>query len=127
MTVKAVCLTDDGRVLLCRNHRGGWELPGGRPDPGERHEDCVVREVHEETGLDVTVDRRLGVQPLEVLPGTWLDVVAYKCVLPPSATSVALPASSEHTEVAFLDPSNVPGLELPQPYRDLIALHHAGP
>jgi 8-oxo-dGTP diphosphatase len=125
VTVKAVCLTDDGRVLLCRNHRGEWELPGGRPDPRERLEDCVVREVREEAGLDVTVDRLLGVQPLEVLPRAWVDVVAY-CVLAPGATSGALPASSEHTKVAFLDPSSVPDLELPQAYRDLIALHDAG-
>jgi 8-oxo-dGTP pyrophosphatase MutT (NUDIX family) len=49
VTVKAVCLTQDGRVLLCRNHRGEWELPGGRPDPGEPFRDCAVREVREET------------------------------------------------------------------------------
>ena len=120
-----MCTTGDGGVLLCRNHRGEWELPGGRPHHGERMEDCVVREVREETGLDVTVDRLLGVHPLEVLPGAWVDVVAYGCGLVPGAAPAALSASSEHTRVAFLDPSVVPDLELPQVYRDLIALHAA--
>jgi 8-oxo-dGTP diphosphatase len=121
-TAKAVCVTPDARVLLCRNHRNEWELPGGRPNPGEASQDAVVREVREETGLDVTVNRLLGVRPLEVIPGAWVDVVAYECALAPgAATSVTLPASREHTQVAFLDPSNVPDAELPQAYRDLIA------
>jgi 8-oxo-dGTP diphosphatase len=122
VTVKAVCLTEDGRVLLCRNHRGEWELPGGRPDPGEPFRDCAVREVREETGLDVAVARLIGVQPLEVTPGAWVDVVAYDCVLAAGAAAQTLHASSEHTRVAFLDLSTVPDAELPQAYRDLIAL-----
>ena len=122
MTVKAVCLTADGRVLLCRNHRGEWELPGGRPDLGEPFQDCAVREVREETGLDITVDRLIGVQPFEVTPGAWVDVVAYDCVLAAGAAAETLQASTEHTRVAFLDPCAVPDAELPQAYRDLIAL-----
>jgi 8-oxo-dGTP diphosphatase len=123
VTVKAVCLTEDGRVLLCRNHRGEWELPGGRPHPGERHEDCAIREVREETGLDVTVDRFLGVQPFEVTPGAWVDVVAYDCVLPAGAEQRALTASGEHTQVAFHDPRGLRDSELPRAYKHLIALH----
>ncbi len=124
MTVKAVCLTADGRVLLCRNHRGEWELPGGRPDLGEPFEHCAVREVREETGLDITVDRLIGVEPLEVTPGAWVDIVAYDCVLEAggAAETQTLLASSEHTRVAFLDPCAVPDAELPQAYRHLIAL-----
>ena len=123
VTVKAVCLTEDGRVLLCRNHRGEWELPGGRPDRGELFQDCAIREVREETGLDITVDRLIGVQPLEITPGAWLDVVAYDCVLPADADQMTLNASGEHTQVAFLQPSTLPATELPHVYRDLIALH----
>jgi 8-oxo-dGTP diphosphatase len=121
-----VCTIGDGRVLLCRNHRGEWELPGGRPDHGERMEDCVVREVREETGLDVTVDRLLGVHPLEVIPGTWVDVIAYHCLLPANTEHVTLHTSSEHTHLAFLHPTSLPDTALPRPYKDLIALHNAG-
>jgi ADP-ribose pyrophosphatase YjhB (NUDIX family) len=125
VTVKAVCATADGPVLLCRNHRDEWELPGGRPNPGERFEDCVLREVREETGLDVTVDRLLGVRPLEVIPGRWVDVVAYHCTLPPDAENATLQASAEHTGLAFLHPTSLPDTELPRAYKDLIALHNA--
>jgi 8-oxo-dGTP diphosphatase len=118
-------VAEDGRVLLCRNHRGEWELPGGRPELGELFQDCAVREVREETGLDVTVDRLLGVHPLEVIPRTWVDVIAYHCLLPADPEHVTLHASSEHTHLAFLDPNSLSDTELPRPYKDLIALHNA--
>lgn len=121
VTVKAVCVTEDGRVLLCRNHRGEWELPGGRPEPGEPFQDCAIREVREETGLDVTVHGLIGVQPLEVTPGRWVDVVAYDCALPVGAASRTPEASGEHTQVAFLDPCTLPDTELPRAYKALSA------
>ncbi len=37
-----------------------WALPGGRMDPGETIEQTVVREVKEETGLDVAIDYTVG-------------------------------------------------------------------
>ena len=110
-------------MLLCRNHRGEWELPGGRPDAGERSADCVVREVREETGLHVTVNRLLGTRPLEVLPGAWVNVIAYACSLPATDGGRDLQPSEEHSRVAFVDPTAVPNRELAQPYRELIALH----
>jgi 8-oxo-dGTP diphosphatase len=40
--------------------RGFWALPGGRTEPGETVEQTIVREVKEETGLDVAVVRKIG-------------------------------------------------------------------
>jgi ADP-ribose pyrophosphatase YjhB (NUDIX family) len=46
-----------GRLLVIqRGHdpgRGLWSLPGGRVEPGETDEQAVLREMREETGLDV--------------------------------------------------------------------------
>ena len=62
--VGAVIL-DRGRVLLIkRAHeplKGEWSLPGGAVDVGEALHAAVVREVHEETGLEVAVDRLIEV------------------------------------------------------------------
>ena len=56
-TVGAVVAVQHGPdVLFLRQpHRVGWSLPGGLLDRGERPAEAVVREVREETGLDVEV------------------------------------------------------------------------
>lgn len=58
-------LRDHGRVLLVRRanppSRGLWAVPGGRVEPDETLEAAVRREMLEETGLTVHVDRFLGV------------------------------------------------------------------
>jgi 8-oxo-dGTP pyrophosphatase MutT (NUDIX family) len=52
----------DGRVLLQRRaDDGGWGLPAGAIDPGETPADAVIREVYEETGLEVRPTRVIGV------------------------------------------------------------------
>ena len=56
---------DGARVLLIkRAHeplKGEWSLPGGAVDVGEALHAAVVREVREETGLDVEVDRLIEI------------------------------------------------------------------
>lgn len=55
-----VAVIDSGRVLVVRKDRGPWAdhwaVPGGRVEMGERMADAAIREVKEETGLDI----RLG-------------------------------------------------------------------
>ncbi len=57
--VAAVALVDeDGRVLLSERPAGKqlaglWEFPGGKVEPGERPEECLIRELAEELGITV--------------------------------------------------------------------------
>jgi 8-oxo-dGTP diphosphatase len=58
----AIILDSEHRVLLChRRDHDLWNLPGGRVEQGEAPWEAVVREVREEVGLDVVVERLAGV------------------------------------------------------------------
>ncbi|MFB6083354.1 MAG: NUDIX hydrolase [Halorientalis sp.] len=58
--VGAVVTDDAGRVLLVRED-GEWLAPGGEVEPGETHEEALIREVAEETGVEIGVDDLLAV------------------------------------------------------------------
>jgi ADP-ribose pyrophosphatase YjhB (NUDIX family) len=58
----AVVLPIDGGLLLARqNHNPFWVFPGGTLEPNETLEDCAIREMKEETNLEITVERLLHV------------------------------------------------------------------
>ena len=99
VSVKAVVI-HDGSVLLLLNARGEWDLPGGRPDPGEDYRAALRREVHEETGLEVEVGGGLDEHLFEVLPGRFVRIVAYACTLIDRRDVVL---SHEHLETRWID------------------------
>ena len=58
--VAACAMIDaDGRVLICKRPQGKqlaglWEFPGGKVESGETLEECLIRELNEELGVNVT-------------------------------------------------------------------------
>ena len=61
--VAAVIVRDD-RILVTQRrddaHLGGlWEFPGGKREPGESHEECLMRELREELGVTVKVNEKI--------------------------------------------------------------------
>lgn len=60
--VAAVILNEAGHVLLQRRSDDGeWGLPGGAMEPGEEPAESLVREIREETALEVVPERIVGV------------------------------------------------------------------
>jgi len=63
-TATAIVEFPDNEILLVKRatviFKGYWALPGGKVGPGETVEHAVVREVKEETGLDVEIVRKVG-------------------------------------------------------------------
>lgn len=106
------------RVLLCRNDRGEWELPGGRRESGESEVDAVAREVTEETGQQVWVGPLVSrfVLPVPSL-GAAIEVAAYGCHL---AQRRPLQLSSEHGQLAWLPVAALPD-SVPAGYAAAIA------
>lgn len=61
-SVAAIIPNEDGHVLLQRRSDNGlWGLPGGGVEIGESVSTAIVREVQEETGLTVEIERLVGV------------------------------------------------------------------
>ncbi|MBE0639208.1 MAG: (deoxy)nucleoside triphosphate pyrophosphohydrolase [Bacteroidales bacterium] len=60
----------DGKVLATRRASGShlaglWEFPGGKIEPGETDEECIIREILEELNLNIEIIGKL--QPVEHL------------------------------------------------------------
>lgn len=97
-----------GRLLLVRRvnepGRGQWSVPGGRIRPGEDDQQAVIREVAEETGLDVEVTGYLGTVVLPAPGGAVFDVHDYVCrILLPGGGTPVLRAGDDADAVRWCD------------------------
>lgn len=122
-------VTDEaGRVLLQRRaDSGNWALPGGTMDIGETLGQCIIREVKEETGLDIAITGLLGIytDPQHVIAYTDGEVrQEFNITYLGRVVGGSLAVSHESTEVRFIDPTEFDRL----PIHDTVRLrlrHHA--
>lgn len=119
VSVKAVMFTEKGVVLL-KNERDEWELPGGQLEASEEPGACVVREVQEELSVDVAVERLLDCWQFEVIPDRHVLIVAYHCRLVDPRQAFAI--SHEHKEVGVFAVDALGGLSLPDGYANAVRL-----
>ena len=94
----------DGRVLACRRPDGGhlagfWEFPGGKVEEGETPAAALVRELREELGIEVAVEKSLT-------PVTWdygrgpFRLLPFHCRILHGD-----PAPLEHSEIRWCRPA----------------------
>lgn len=61
VAVGGIAINEEGDVLLVKTYYGGWVFPGGQVEIGENLIDALIREIKEESGIDVTVSQLIGV------------------------------------------------------------------
>ncbi|MFI5705209.1 NUDIX domain-containing protein [Streptomyces xanthochromogenes] len=130
VSVKGVTLDSRGRVLVLRNERDEWELPGGRLEIGSPDgaqvadpspEEALEREISEETGWAVTAGPILngGAWIYEPIPGRRVLIVTYGCRnLTPDKVPVL---SHEHKQLGLFTAEEVPALNMPDGYKQSVA------
>jgi 8-oxo-dGTP pyrophosphatase MutT (NUDIX family) len=119
ISIKGVVLDPHSRVLLLKNEREEWELPGGKLEGSETPEQRVETEIREESGWTARAGQLLDVWMYEPIPGRQVFIVTYGC----TATGAHQPpvVSHEHKEAGLFHRHEVPGLVMPQGYKDSVA------
>ncbi len=91
-------------VLIKRNDLPVWDLPGGHVEEGESLIEAAIREVKEETGLDVRITRLVGIYSRP----NWFDG-SHEIVFAAQPTAGQLQADGvETSDIGFFDPSDLP-------------------
>ena len=121
VSVKGVVIRD-GLVLLLRNERDEWELPGGKLELAEDPARCVAREISEEVGWTVTTGPILDAWQYHIREEVDVLILTYGC----HTGSLAPPVvSNEHKEVGLFTADQAADLRMPDGYKTSIAAWYA--
>lgn len=116
VAIKGV-VTIDGRVCLLFNERDEWELPGGKLEPGEDPQACLVREIDEELGIVAQPLRALDSWLYRIRPGIEVVIVTYAC---DALSDVSPRISAEHKKLGLFAPDEIDALDMPEGYKKSI-------
>src|ERR1700716_2498437 len=113
VSVKGVIIRD-GRVILLRNDRDEWELPGGKLELSESPEQALAREVKEELQLTIEPRSIMGSWVYSIVPGVHVLVLTYGCSESSRDEAVL---SDEHKELKWFPLAEVDSLRMPDGYK----------
>ena len=111
--VGAFILNDKNEVLMllrseeCKNESGKWMIPGGGVDFNEKLEDCIIREVKEEVGIDIEVVGLIAAIN-HILPDENQHWVAptFKCIIKSGEPKIMEP--HKHVELKWFSLNEMP-------------------
>jgi 8-oxo-dGTP pyrophosphatase MutT (NUDIX family) len=129
VSVKGVAV-QAGRVLLLKNERDEWELPGGKLELGEDPRACVAREIGEEAGWRVITGPILDCWQYHIGAGLDVVIVTYGCHVVSDVPPVVSP---EHSRAELFSAAEIAALNIPDGYKSsvvtwfgLLARHSEG-
>ena len=119
--VAAGLVERDGLILITQRKLGShlaglWEFPGGKREPAETWQDCLVRELHEELAITVTVGE-LRCETVHHYPEKSVRLRFYAAVLISGE-----PRPVDCAAVAWVGPKDLPTYAFPEADRELVAL-----
>lgn len=117
VSIKGVIVHND-RVVLLKNERQEWELPGGKLERGEAPAACLAREIAEELNVTAEITDILDSWVYAVAPGVDVVIVTYGCRV---AGLRGMKVSGEHKELATFALAEVAGLNMPAGYKASIS------
>lgn len=106
----ALIINHSGQVLVAQRSPGmhlplKWEFPGGKVEPGETAEDCLIREIREELGVEIKIVKKMaaavhdqGMQVIRLIP--------FQCTLVNGEVKL-----TEHAAFLWLDPAELNTLD----------------
>jgi 8-oxo-dGTP diphosphatase len=113
--VPVVCavIEQAGLVLIARRppHKLlplKWEFPGGKVEPGESPAAAIIREICEELGSIITVNRALPPFTHDYKTVV-IEMIPFVCALAPGTS---MPRPHEHTALAWVPPAELPAYDL---------------
>ncbi|MCR4929156.1 MAG: 8-oxo-dGTP diphosphatase [Lachnospiraceae bacterium] len=113
-----LCLIQDGNRILLQNRIKedwkGYTLPGGHVEPGESFVDAVVREMKEETGLDLISARLVGIKQFPIENGRYI-VLLFK-----SDNFSGDVISSEEGEMEWIDLNDIENINAVADFTELM-------
>ncbi len=95
------------RVLCYAHTRKVWEMPGGGRDEGESFEECIIREIKEESNMKVLELFPLGYETFtNTQTGDTNYTLRYAAIVEPYGDFVQDTADGEITEIKLVDPAD---------------------
>jgi 8-oxo-dGTP pyrophosphatase MutT (NUDIX family) len=121
VSIKGV-LEVHGQFVLLKNDRDEWELPGGKLEENETPDQGLKREMLEELNVRVEVTSLLNVWVYNVLGK--VDVFIVTLATRPIDGDPDIRLSPEHKQVGFFSYGDIATLNMPNGYKESIALYH---
>ncbi len=113
LVVRAIIKDSDSNILILkrapdsRSNPRCWELPGGKVEPGESFDHAMIREIKEETNLNISLRRAAGVAQQD-LP----HIHSIHIIMTVEVNSGDLKISDEHTDYRWASLEDIKSLPL---------------